>query len=316
MFATGTERGVTIWGVSQVLAEATEQSTPTVQPTVAVSKEIAPRVGSLAPDFELPNVRPGKPAVKLSSLRSKPVMVVFWGSWCPPCRDEMAEIQKVYDKFQGQVEVIGVSGPTPNFSTPAVAEPPQTDENSAGDSGPTPTLPITQGPSDEPISVNQYIDQNKYAWTFVHDADSRVFDRYQVTGIPGNYFIDKDGIIRAILVGGANAQMIEENLRKALNPATSEPPQPVETIISQLGVTPTPASAQPTPTGPPRISLADFKAHYDDPAQRAKMLIIDVRAKESYDAGHIKGAESWPESDIDARVVKLPRDKLIVAYCQ
>jgi hypothetical protein len=67
---------------------------------------------------------------------------------------------------------------------------------------------------------------------------------------------------------------------------------------------------------PPRMALVEFKALYDDPAQRANMLIIDVRAKESYDAGHIKGSESWPESDIDATVVKLPKDKLIVAYCQ
>lgn len=45
------------------------------------------------------------------------------------------------------------------------------------------------------------------------------------------------------------------------------------------------------------------------------MLIIDTRAKEAFDQGHIKGAESWPEAEIAARVVKLPKDKLIVAYC-
>ena len=74
----------------------------------------------------------------------------------------------------------------------------------------------------------------------------------------------------------------------------------------------------PTAAGstPPRMPLADFKAIYDDPAKRANTLIIDVRAKESYEAGHITGAESWPEADIDATVVKLPKDKLIVAYCQ
>ena len=62
------------------------------------------------------------------------------------------------------------------------------------------------------------------------------------------------------------------------------------------------------------MPLADFKALYDDPAKRP--LIIDVRAKEAFDAGHIKGAESWPESDIDATNVKLPKDRLILAYCQ
>jgi 3-mercaptopyruvate sulfurtransferase SseA len=67
-------------------------------------------------------------------------------------------------------------------------------------------------------------------------------------------------------------------------------------------------------TDPPRMSLEAFKALYDDPAKRP--LIIDVRAAESYAAGHITGSISFPESDVDARVAELPKDKLIVAYCQ
>jgi hypothetical protein len=93
-----------------------------------------------------------------------------------------------------------------------------------------------------------------------------------------------------------------------------------------LGITAPPANKviQPTPIPaataipqsdiPPRISLADFKALYDDPSTRP--LIIDVRSKDLYDAGHIKGAISFPEADVDSRVGELPKDRLIVAYCQ
>ncbi len=75
-------------------------------------------------------------------------------------------------------------------------------------------------------------------------------------------------------------------------------------------------AAAPTASGstPPRMPITEFKALYDDPAKRP--LVIDVRAKEAFDAGHITGAESYPESDIDATAVKLPKDKLIIAYCQ
>ncbi|MDQ6693776.1 MAG: rhodanese-like domain-containing protein [Chloroflexota bacterium] len=75
-------------------------------------------------------------------------------------------------------------------------------------------------------------------------------------------------------------------------------------------------AAQPAAsTGkPPRIALADFKKMYDDPAKRP--LIIDVRGKDVYDQGHIKGAISLPQADIDSRVAELPKDKFIVAYCQ
>jgi hypothetical protein len=64
----------------------------------------------------------------------------------------------------------------------------------------------------------------------------------------------------------------------------------------------------------PRMTLEDFKKLYDDPAKRP--IIIDVRAKEAYDAGHIEGAISFPEADVDTRVGELPKNKLVVAYCQ
>jgi hypothetical protein len=65
---------------------------------------------------------------------------------------------------------------------------------------------------------------------------------------------------------------------------------------------------------PPRMALDEFKALYDDPAKRP--LILDVRSKELYAQGHIPGAVSFPESEMDARVGELPRDRLIIAYCQ
>jgi hypothetical protein len=74
------------------------------------------------------------------------------------------------------------------------------------------------------------------------------------------------------------------------------------------------ATAGPTEEPAPRMPLADFMTLYNDPAKRP--IIIDVRAKEAYDAGHIAGAISFPESDVDTRLSELPKDKLVVAYCQ
>jgi hypothetical protein len=83
-----------------------------------------------------------------------------------------------------------------------------------------------------------------------------------------------------------------------------------------------PVLAQPSGTpqattaagDPPRMPLDQFKALYDDPAKRP--MIIDVRALASYDEGHIAGAISFPEADVDTRVNEIPKDKLVVAYCQ
>ena len=102
---------------------------------------------------------------------------------------------------------------------------------------------------------------------------------------------------------------------------------PYDVLLSQLGTfqyrSKYVAGGQPSPTAtpveevggePPRISLAEFKALYDDPARRP--LILDVRYPDFYEEGHIKGAISFPETDVDDRVGELPRNKLIVAYCQ
>jgi hypothetical protein len=64
----------------------------------------------------------------------------------------------------------------------------------------------------------------------------------------------------------------------------------------------------------PRMPIDEFKALYDNPASRP--YIIDVRAKQAYDEGHIVGAVSFPEAEVDARIAELPKGKLIIAYCQ
>lgn len=44
-------------------------------------------------------------------------------------------------------------------------------------------------------------------------------------------------------------------------------------------------------------------------------VLVDVRAKEAYEAGHAKGAVSLPLSDLSSRAGELPKDKLIITYC-
>jgi cytochrome c biogenesis protein CcmG/thiol:disulfide interchange protein DsbE len=148
-------------------------------PTGPAALGTAPRVGYAAPDFALTDVKTNQ-TVQLSSLRGKPVWINFWGTWCPPCREEMPIMQKMYDRVKGDVEIIGVS----------------------------------MGPRDYPEQVVNFVNQYKYTWTFVHDPHMDVMNQYIVQGIPASYFIDKDGVIRAIAVGGAPEAMLEQELAK------------------------------------------------------------------------------------------------------
>ena len=49
--------------------------------------------------------------------------------------------------------------------------------------------------------------------------------------------------------------------------------------------------------------------------KQKKAIFVDVRAKESYDAGHIKGAISIPESDLIKRLKEIPEKRMIITYC-
>src|SRR3989304_3451668 len=52
------------------------------------------RVGSAAPDFTLPSL--AGPPVSLHEQQGKVVLINFWTTWCPPCREEMPALQRAY----------------------------------------------------------------------------------------------------------------------------------------------------------------------------------------------------------------------------
>jgi thiol-disulfide isomerase/thioredoxin len=59
-----------------------------------------PALGESFWQLEFP--APTGPAVKLSALRGKPLLVNFWGTWCPPCVKEMPELDQFARRFAPQ----------------------------------------------------------------------------------------------------------------------------------------------------------------------------------------------------------------------
>ncbi len=45
------------------------------------------------------------------------------------------------------------------------------------------------------------------------------------------------------------------------------------------------------------------------------IVVVDVRGKAEYDAGHLPGAVSIPEADFAARAAELSKDRLLIFYC-
>ncbi len=144
-----------------------------------VKLEAAPAVGHPAPDFALKDLDGN--TVRLSDLRGKVVFINFWATWCPPCRAEMPEIEALHQEYKDKgVLVLGVD----------IAE----SEN----------------------TVRQYIQQGGFSWTIVLDSTGEVARDYQIAAIPTSFFLDKEGIIRAVKVGAMTKREMEDKLAEAM----------------------------------------------------------------------------------------------------
>ncbi len=136
------------------------------------------RVGELAPGFQLQNL--DGQAISLVDLRGKPVLLNFWATWCPPCRDEMSYLQQIYEEWSGKGLML---------------------------------LAIDIGES--PAKVESFLQTHNLSLPVLLDDKQVVAQKYSITGIPTTFFIDKDGIIQGKIVGAfPSKEAIERYLAK------------------------------------------------------------------------------------------------------
>ena len=71
------------------------------------SPGVGAAVGNLAPEFDLERIDGGQ--LKLSDLRGQAVLIDFWDTWCPPCREAMPHLQALSVEYENELEVVGVA---------------------------------------------------------------------------------------------------------------------------------------------------------------------------------------------------------------
>ncbi len=141
---------------------------PMEQQTAGTDNKKAPgkpaMEGLVAPDFTLPTLD-GK-EMKLSDYTGKIVFLNIWATWCPPCKEEMPSMQKLYELMRGRDFVM-----------------------------------LTVSIDEKKEAVEAFMKEMKLTFPVGLDPLQKVSAQYRITGVPESYIIDKNGIVMHHLIG-------------------------------------------------------------------------------------------------------------------
>lgn len=138
--------------------------------------------GKDAPDFELAMLDGKK--VKLSGLKGSVVVLDFWATWCPPCRQSLPHLDELNEKVKGKgVKVFAV--------------------NSQEDAG----------------KVQKFVTDTKLTTPVLLDEKGVTSEPYELTAIPKTVVVGKDGKIVKVFTGfnpGSTPKQLSRAVAKAL----------------------------------------------------------------------------------------------------
>lgn len=208
MTLTGWMNGVTSYlssfGENQTQAEETKKDTSenrvdeakdteangSEEDNSSESKKIA------APDFTLRDQYGNEH--RLSDYKEKTVFLNFWATWCGPCKMEMPDIQKLYEKHGENTQDLIVLG-VANLKTEE--------------------YPNSQDVSKEEIT--DFLDESGYTYPTVFDESGEVFVKYGISAFPTTFMIDKDGNVYGYVSGTLTEEMIDSIVKQTME-ATAE----------------------------------------------------------------------------------------------
>jgi len=151
------------------------------QGAIAEGPTAAPREGFTAPDFRLTLLGGGE--IALSDLRGKVVIVNLWASWCPPCRAEMPALQEVYEAYRDRgLEILAVNTTY----------------------------------QDSQAAAARFVQEYGLSFPVALDQTGEVSRSYLLRALPTSFFIDRDGVIRSVIIGGPMSKTTIQTTVEAL----------------------------------------------------------------------------------------------------
>ncbi len=134
----------------------------------------APRPGRYAPDFSLTDLDGNQ--VTLSEHRGKKVILNFWATWCPPCRAEMPDLERLAHDHQGTLTVL--------------------------------LIDLEEGEE----QIRPFLDDIGVTLVPLLDSDAAVATMYRVAALPTSLIIDEEGVIQEVQAGAVTYEWFVERL--------------------------------------------------------------------------------------------------------
>jgi peroxiredoxin len=139
----------------------------TLAAAVALSEDLFPvAVGSEAPNFQAVDISTGE-SVMLTDYRGEVVLLNIWATWCPPCREEMPSMERLFEELGPQgLHIVAVS--------------------------------VDAGDVDV---VREFVEEFQLTFDILHDPSGDIETTYQTTGLPETFIIDQHGVIVKKYIG-------------------------------------------------------------------------------------------------------------------
>jgi thiol-disulfide isomerase/thioredoxin len=137
----------------------------------------APRPGFLAPAFSLESLDGGEHS--LADFKGQVVVLNLWASWCPPCRAEMPALQSLYEQYQDQGLLV---------------------------------IAVNMTYQDNISNVTSFVQEFGLTFPVLLDRTGLVGNLYRMRALPSTFFIDRQGVIQEVVVGGPMSELTLQSL--------------------------------------------------------------------------------------------------------
>ncbi|MFQ5580776.1 MAG: redoxin domain-containing protein [Nitrospiria bacterium] len=127
--------------------------------------------------------------ISINQLKGRVVLIDFWATWCDPCREELPELNALYQELQSQgVEILGISVDRKR-------------EN-----------------------VDEFISKHSIRFPIIHDQNKAISDDLRPRAMPTAFILDQGGVVRHVHLGYKKSylQLYRDEIKALLQKGTKE----------------------------------------------------------------------------------------------